>query len=284
MKKLAIAITALSALQTVQAEVRPLPPVINNSTYMDGSQYVSTRTPSNKPMLNMLSRIESLQAEIQQLRGLVEQQSHEMKNLMRREQNMYKDINDRFQALESVATVPSSVDVNYAKKPKIKLGENLAIPLAERQNQQRLEESVRLQAERVANNNKPATAKPNEKSAFERAYKDIRQGRYPEAIKLFKQFLAKYPDGQYSDNALFWLGSAYKVTGQFKPAKQAYNQVLTQFPASEKAASALLKLADISLDEQKKKQAINLYKKITVQYAQTSAAHIAEKQLKALGQ
>lgn len=263
MKKLSL-VMGVCLVGIAQAEPRPLPPIINNSSYASGGAY-SSRAPSNQPMLEMLGRVESLQTEIQQLRGLLEQQSNEINNLKKRQQNIYTDMNARLQYLET----GRKVSENVAEQ------ENLAIPVAQR--------AKAIPPVKVVKKPRPKS-KASEKADFDKAFASVKNSHYHEAIKLFQQFLEDYPGGEYSDNATFWLGSVYKVVNNMPEAKKSFQAVFTQFPKSEKAALAMLKLGDIYLAENNRSKAEQLYHQIKAQYAGTTSAHMAEKKLQSIGQ
>jgi len=254
-------ITGVCATFLVHAEPRTLPPIINNSTYADGTPY-SGGGSSNKTMLEMLGRVESLQIEIQQLRGQVEQQTHEISNLKKRQQNIYADINVRLQQLE----VANGIDNNLSKQV------NAVIPVAKKQ------EPTPVKA------TQSAQSKAREKAAFDKAFASVKNSQYQQAIDRLKKFLLDYPMGSYSDNATFWLASVYKVVNDLPQAKKNFEAVYTQFPESEKAAMAMLKLGDIYQEEDNPLKAKQLYSQVNKQYADTTAAHMATKKIKSMGQ
>jgi len=261
-KKALILVCSVSAV--VHAETRPLPPIINNSTYANGASY-SGGSSSNKPMLEMLGRVESLQTEVQQLRGQVEQQKHEITNLKKRQSNIYADVNQRLQRLEGGGAIP----ITQRKKSP----ENLAVPIAQRR-------AIIANAKPV----KKIKPKPkaNEKARFDKAFASVKNSHYHQSIKLFKSFLRDFPAGEYSDNATFWLASVYSVIDDKVQAKTSFEAVFTQFPQSEKAALSMLKLADIYFAENNRTKAKQLYQKISEQYADSTSAHMAEKKLQSM--
>jgi len=267
MKKLPL-ILALSAASIVQAEPRPLPPIINNSTYASGASY-SGRATSNQPMLEMLGRVESLQAELQQLRGLVEQQNYEITNLKQRQQNIYADIDGRLQRVETGRGIAPAANTGV----NISSQANLAIPAAQRN-----------AAAEAAKPKPRVKSKKTEKADFDKAFTSVKNSHYQQATTLFKQFLQDYPAGEYSDNATFWLASVYSVVKNDVAAKQSFAAVFTQFPQSDKAATSMLKLADIYLAENNTAKAKQLYTQITIDYANSTSAHMAEKKLQSMRQ
>jgi len=267
MKKIAVLLTGLLMGGSVEAEPRPLPPIINNSSYANGAAYAN-RTPSSQPILEMLNRLEGLQNQVRQLRGLLEQQNHEILNLKKRQQNIYADVNIRLQQLETGRTLIT----NSAGKEK------LAIPAAVKRTSHK-RKVPRKSIKKV----KPKSAE-YEKADFDEAYASVRNSRYHQAIRLLNQFIVNYPKGKYSDNALFWLGSVYKVVKDTPAAKKNFKAVFMQFPKSEKAALAMLKLADIYLAEKKLSKAKQLYMRVKKDYPSTSAARVAENKLQSIGQ
>ncbi|MBE0470067.1 MAG: tol-pal system protein YbgF [Methyloprofundus sp.] len=261
-------ILVLSIVNSVHAETRPLPPIINNSTYASGASY-SSRATSNQPMLEMLARVESLQTELQQLRGLVEQQNYEMTTLKQRQQNIYADIDARLQRVETERGIAATVNTNAV----ISSQENLAIPAAQRN------------AAAEAAKPKPVVkSKETEKADFDKAFASVKNSHYQQAIKLLNDFLQDYPSGEYSDNATFWLASVYSVVKDNAAAKKNFETVFTQFPESDKASLSMLKLADIYLAENNTAKAKQLYAQIITHYANSTSAHMAEKKLQSMGQ
>lgn len=264
---------ALCISGLAHAESRKLPPIINNSSYTSGAAYMDQAS-ANQSMLEMLGRVESLQTEIQQLRGLIEQQSHELTLLKQREQNIYADINMRLQQLESASGIP--VGAAVTAKP-----ETLNIPV--KQTKVSAPAAIK-QAQVVPVKKVQPKSKSDEKAAFDKAFASVKNSHYQQAITELEQFLLDYPDGVYTDNAHFWLGSVYKVVNDIPAAKTNFQAVYTQYPKSEKAGMAMLKLADIYSEENNITKAQQLYVRIISQYADSTAAHMAEKNLQNPGQ
>jgi len=265
MKKLFL-LSGLYLVGVVQAEPRPLPPIIDHSSYAQESAYKNQGS-GNQATLGLLRQITSLQSEVQQLRGQLEQQKHELDNLKKRQQSIYADINDRLQKLMPANTVGST---------NILSSGDLAVPIAQRQAKKPVASFVK-QAEA-----EPAkgTTSVTEKVAFDAAYANVRDNHYKQAITQFKQFLIDYPAGEYSDNAQFWLASVYRVTRDVPAAKKAFKAVSVNYPKSEKASVSLYKLADIYVDEKNKAEAKKIYQQLIKQYAGSTSAKMAEKKLR----
>lgn len=277
MKNSTLAMIGLCSLMiagSAYAESQKLPPVINNSTYANGAAY-SNQASSNQPMLEMLGQIESLQVEVQMLRGLLEEQSHEIKKVTLRQQNIYTDINARLQQLESGAGISTAA---------AKTNSNVAPVMVERSNLASAKPNQDNLGQLSPVNPLKSFSKAEEKAAFDKAFLSVKNSRYQQSIMLLEQFLKDFPNGSYTDNAYFWLGSVYKVVNNTPDAITNFEQVYTQFPQSEKAGMAMLKLADIYKEGSHMDKAQQLYTQITRQYADSTAAHMAGNKLQIMGQ
>lgn len=278
MNKLLFLLLALWICGGAYAESRQLPPIINNSTYANGAAY-SPKTPANRPMLEMLGRVESLQTDIQQLRGMAEEQSHEINRLKQREQNIYADIHARLRQLESESAARISAGTAVVTPKQVSAPEKPAYT----------EASASAPTPTQAVQPKPVKkvkpkSRAEEKAAFDTAFASVKNSHYQQAIMQLEQFLQDYPDGIYSDNTYFWLGSVYKIVNNLPAAKKNFQAVYTQFPKSEKAAMAMLKLADIYNEENDSAKARQLYQQIGAQYPDSTTAHMAVKKLQNIGQ
>lgn len=271
----AISVANITLANVVYAEPRQLPPIIDYSSYSNGSTY-SAQASSSQSMLEMLGRMEALQTEIQQLRGMIEEQGYEIDNLKQRQQNIYTDIDSRLQQLESGAGISSQTS-GVSKYIAPVTSENTRAPTTVKQSQ--LKPIQPKPVETV----KPAS-KADEKAAFDKAFMSVKNSHYQQSITLLEQFLHDYPNSTYSDNAYFWLASVYKVVNNIPAAKNNFQAVYTRFPKSEKAGMAMLKLADIYYEDNDTAKAEQLYRKVSQQYAGSTAAHMADKKLQNMGQ
>jgi tol-pal system protein YbgF len=264
MKKLVL-ISGLCLTSLSQAEPRSLPPMIDYSNYVPKSTYAGQGS-SNQATLGMLNQVNSLQTEIQQLRGLVEQQMNELSNLKKRQQGIYTEMLRRFQKI-------ASANANSIASRDVLITEDSTDPIAK---------SGGVEPVVFVNQ---ATAKKvkstlSEKMAFNVAYANVRDNHYKLAIVQLKQFLIDYPVGEYSDNVQFWLASVYRVTKDIPAAKDGFKAVVANYPKSDKASISLFNLANIYMDENNKVAAKKLYEQLTKQYADSSFAKIAQKKLR----
>ncbi len=263
---------------SVYAEPRVLPPVVDNSTYAGGSAY-SSSAPSNNAMYEVLGRLEQMQIEIQQLRGVVEEQSQTIIDLKKRQSNIYSDLDLRLQELtggpvKTVASVDSETSVSNSKSAVEKSVDNAIVAKGVK------ETAAPVKQDSKANDIVDEVPVLNQKEMYQSAYETLRNGHNTRAISAFKTLLAEFPAGEYADNSQYWLAEAYKVNQDLNSAKAAFTKVVTQYSNSPKVPDALLKLGYIELEQNNKAKARDYLTQVTVNYPGTTAAHLAAKKLR----
>ena len=264
---------------TVSAQSRVLPPVVDNSTYSGGSSYTSS-APSANAMYEVLGRLEQLQHEIQQLRGVVEEQSQTIADLKKRQGNIYSDLDSRLHELtggDGSTVKPAFVSMNASgqsevvKPTTISSGKNVG------------GYSVSESGNSIATNDSVNKPKKNQKALYQSAYETLRNGHNTRAIVEFKALLSEFPKGEYADNSQYWLGEAYKANQDINSAKGAFSKVVKDFPNSPKVPGALLKLGYIEFDQNNIPKARDYLTQVTVNYPDSTAAHLAAKKLTKMG-
>ncbi len=105
---------------------------------------------------------------------------------------------------------------------------------------------------RIAKLESAAPPAPSPKSAplhsadisevYRRALLLFGQAKYAEARAAFQQVFDAEPTGHLADNALFWIGESYYLTGDFSNAMRYYGRVTREFADENKAPDAMFKL------------------------------------------
>ncbi|MGY6276458.1 tol-pal system protein YbgF [Methylomonas sp. MgM2] len=268
-----------------------LPPATNsdyqgNMTY--GAPSAQVDAPSNSAIYDLLGRLEQLQSEVQQLRGLVEEQAHAISDLERKQDNMYSDLDERIQLLTSGAqaapqaateTAQAGADASQAAVQTASSSDAAAASSVTNPNDKSAAQEPAVVENDAAEPVEPAAAKLSEQERYQQAYETLRNGHNAQAIKMFEALYADNPTGQYGDNAQYWLGEAYKINREFDKARDAFNKVISQYPDSSKVPDALLKLGYIEYEQQNPAKARDYFTRITTSYPGTTAAHLAAKKL-----
>ncbi len=228
------------------------------------------RQADNPVLLEMLGRLEAMQREIQELRGAVEMQEHKIGGIEQRQRDLYIDSDRRLRQLESRSeaappsvqdpvTLPSTPSMPSTQSPEV------AMPAA-----------AGAAAGTAAREREQPDA---ERLAYQRAFDDLQAGRYEASVAAFRNFLSRYPDGQYSANAQYWLGEARYVNRQFADAIAEFNKVLEHYPNSGKTADALLKLGFSHFELQEWDKAGAALNRVVTEYPASTARQLAENRL-----
>ncbi len=132
----------------------------------------------------------------------------------------------------------------------------------------------------------PASPKANkaalleaEKNTYTAAYLAWKSSRYDEAANAFNKQLDLYPDGEYSDQAWYWLGETRFAQHDNYRALNAFKYVADHYPNSVKHAAALLKLGQISESQNHWQQSALYYERLIRDHADSDLAEQARKAL-----
>ena len=125
----------------------------------------------------------------------------------------------------------------------------------------------------------PASAAADEEAAYLKSFDRLKAGKYDDAIRGFNAMLAKYPQGNYSDNALYWTGESYNIKKDYPNALTSYRALLEKFPASPKVPDSLLKTGIILQDQKKTDQARTAYQRVIKEFPNSSSATQARNRL-----
>ncbi|WP_221054034.1 tol-pal system protein YbgF [Methylomonas koyamae] len=249
--------------------------------------------PSDNAIFEVLGRLEQLQSEVQQLRGMVEEQSQTIADLQRKQNNMYSDLDERMQALSAAgqpaaaqpASQPDAGAAPAAAAPAAPVAASVPPATASAPSAAAAPTPAVPPASVAVAESKPAPAvSANEKERYQAAYDTLRNGHNAQAVKMFQDLLRDFPAGEFADNSQYWLAEAYKINREFDAARAAFNKVVSQYPNSSKVPDALLKLGYIEFDLQNAAKARDYLTRVTTSYPGTTAAHLAEKKLAQMSQ
>ncbi len=122
------------------------------------------------------------------------------------------------------------------------------------------------------------------KTAYKQAFAILDKGDHDAAVAAFKDFLAKYPKSEFSDNAQYWLAEAHYDQKQYNTALVEFHRVVDRYPTGNKVPDALLKISfcHIALGD---KAAARAFLRNLVKYHPTSnSAALASGKLQGLSE
>jgi len=252
----------------------------------------------DQSLLEQLQRVDSLQQEIRGLRGEIESLNYELNSLKKRSNDLYSDTDRRLSDLEnsqgdglfdpegsftegSLGDETSAVfseggsgagTDNAAGAPAVFVREGgPAIPPAN--------------TEDFGDGPQPPvgalreTATNAEKLAYNGAYDLLARNQIRSAMKSFDDFLIKYPDGPYSDNAWYWQGEAMYAQRDFDLAMRNFGVVINSFPNSPKVPDARLKIGFALYEQDSFSEARAILTGVQDDYPGRSASVLARKRL-----
>ncbi len=136
----------------------------------------------------------------------------------------------------------------------------------------------------------PAPAAPSKRKRFDsrpielykHAFALLQKKEHQNSIDAFSSFLEQYPNHDYSDNALYWMGEAYYDVQNYGKALECFQKVVTLFPSGNKVPDALLKSGLCYANSGDPATAREVMGQLLAAYPATRAATIAQQKLQAL--
>ena len=225
----------------------------------------------NKRVLGVENKEETkLQDDLRTLRGEVERLRYDLDGHSRQSKELHSDLDRRLQRLEAspAATVPPYAPVtpsfdNGVVQPPLSSAPSPAVPP-------------------LSMESRPSTAgggAADEETAYLKAFDALKAGKYDSAISGFRGMLEKWPQGNFSDNAWYWMGESHYVKQQYRPSLDAFNALVERFPASPKVPDALFKagLSQWSLKDTEGAKAT--WRRVVKDYPNSNAAGLARQRL-----
>lgn len=204
----------------------------------------------NRVLLDMNDQGNSLRREIQQLRGDMEVQAHEIRRLEKKQRDLYMDIDQRLN--ESQSGKGSSPAYGAAgggwQQGSTPAGDASVDEDAARQD-------------------------------YDRALGILKKGNYDQALSEFQNFLKQHAGSRYTVNAQYWIGEVHYVKRRFKDALREFQAVIERYPDSLKVADARLKIGFINYELKQWDAARNALSQVTRDYPDSTPARLANERL-----
>ncbi len=194
----------------------------SSAVYQDNRSQAQRAAVDSQATAELFYMIEQLQREVRQLRGELEEQRNQLERLSQQSRSRYIDLDQRILGLSESMNKPVEAGTPAAEEPA-----STPRPVSREYRQ-------------------PAA---DERAAYQKIQKLIREDKnYDAAIGAIYDFIGKYPEGDLTVNAYYWLGEVYLVKPQLEQAKQAFTIVASRYPDHRKASDAVYKLG-ITLDK-----------------------------------
>jgi len=223
----------------------------------------------------LIDKIQALQQDIQELRGQLEVQAHDLKLLQQQQVAFYKDLDSRLGSSNKSAENKPATDITLGSK-------NTPVPST----------TAATASNSTPTQVKPATPQPvvavsrinpaDEQISYMAAYELVKDKRYDNAINAMQIFIQKYPKGGYTANAQYWLGELFLVKKDYPKSIEHFEIVLHQYPSSSKSAASMLKVGYAYAATGDNQEAKKRFQQVVKNYPGTPTAKLASSKLETI--
>ena len=249
-----------------------------------------TQSSSNSDALSLLlEQNQQLRAELQALRGIVEEQGFELRKLQRDSLNRYTSNDERLTALEGGAAAPSGLPSQAPLSTSINNSQrDISSSVSSTDNSVTARESVddlvgeRSSLNNLQTSNRRGSLQPavlSEQQLYQMAYDSVINSDFERSIAEFDQYMSVYPSGRFVTNAHYWKGQAYLYLERYSQAKESYEIILNRYEDSAKLADAMYGLGLAYQGLGNVTQARQLLNEIKRRFPNTGVANLADTKL-----
>lgn len=237
MKNIVLTTAAVLVTSSVLAQA----PVYNrNQSDIHSRLSKLERMAEARSQVNLLRKVHELSAQVQQLTGKLEEQTHEIAQLKRRQNQFVVDFDKRLKETASLKVTTQKTAADNAGNDSRLL---------------------------------------SEEGAYQNAYQLIKMGDYDSAIRAFRAFLEMYPDKRYAVNAHYWLGELYLAKRDYAKSEQSFQLIIDNYGKHVKAPDAMVKLGFLFVEQGNTKKASDIFNQVKSKYPKSSAASLAQARL-----
>lgn len=266
MKKLILSIVVICMLTaSVNARELTIQQRLSNLEKLIEKQPKTRNSSADIVMQNQV-----LQQQMAELKGVIEEQNHEIKNLKEKQKLLYIDLDSRLTDIESksqgVSNQSSTQGDNTNNTPQP------ALTLKVDENYGKTDVSTT-----VMDIQEPVLSSYQDE--YDIAFAHLRAGRFLVSARAFEDFVEKYPNNELTDNSYYWLGESYYVKRQYPQALAAFQTLTSRFPASDKAPDSWLKIGYSYFEMDDLVKAEENLQKVIDAYPGSSIARLAKNRL-----
>lgn len=217
----AAALLAAATSVFAQADIVESQPVTDqNSKTKTANKKAAQPSEDPQGLLNqMYFQLQTLQQEVLQLRGLVEEQSNELKQLKQQRMEDYLDLDRRVSELSKSGAAPARPSASATPS-------GTSTPIA---------------TDAIS-----ATPAKDELASYRSAIDLVlKQRDFDGGAAALQAYLQDFPKGHYVANAQYWLGQIYFQKGDMAQSQIWFADMIAQHPQHHKTAEAKYKLAKI---------------------------------------
>ena len=260
MRKLMIATVFAAAL------VAAAPATAQRASLADRVAVLEQGAANNQANVDLLNQVTQLKSEVQALRAQIEDLQQVGEQAKQTSRSQYRDLDGRLNRLEG-GGAPAASGSGPVAEPA-----TTPPPAA----------AVREAAPAIHGDAGTLAQGADERGAYDAAFDALKAGRYDQSAQRFQAFLARFPNGVYAPNALYWLGESYYVTQNYQLALQQFQTLLDRYPTHDKTPGAMLKVGLSQVGLKQLDAAERTLAAVVSSYPGTDAARTAADRLGAI--
>jgi len=128
-------------------------------------------------------------------------------------------------------------------------------------------------------NNGAIDAALSEQDYYQQGFELLKKSEHEEAVSVFKQQVASYPQGEYADDAYYWIAESMYVNRKLDESKANFKAIIDGYKQSPRLPDALLKTAYIEQEQGNEIEARILLQEIMQFHPRSNAAISAKNRL-----
>ncbi|MCZ6711128.1 MAG: tol-pal system protein YbgF [Gammaproteobacteria bacterium] len=247
----AVVLAAAPVVESVAGDRRAVVPVptVNPENAQPGSLEPGVAVVQDPPeaagesqrLSELFYQLQILRQEVQEVRGMLEEQSHRLNRIARDQQAQYIDLDSRVAALRNNTSAPT-ISTPGAQVPT-----------------------------------SPASSDgDSERKMYTDAFNLMKNREFDQSANAFNTLIVDYPNGQFTPNAFYWLGELYLAKTEFEKARQSFTQVANLYPDHQKVPDALYKLGVVYHRLGDTQRSLEYLDKVNAEHPSSSAASLAQ--------
>ncbi len=206
----------------------------------------------------LVVRMQQIETEMQSLRGMIEEQAHEIRQMKADLERNVSDMELRLNDVEgrsggsssasSSESVIRSTSSSSADEPTDRYDDSRGLDASE-STERKDEDGYSWSTNNKSDsgvlgryNTTKNEGGDQASAAYDSAFSMVKNRQYKGAADAFGDFLRDYPDHALAGNAKYWLGETHYVRGNFEVAARLFAEGYKQYPKGAKAGDNLLKL------------------------------------------
>jgi tol-pal system protein YbgF len=197
----------------------------------------------NKALLDLQRQLDAVQADVRRLRGELEESAHETKSVRGQQQDLYRDLDRRLQAVEARLAAAAALPAAGAAGGNDKDAYQSALDKLKNRDYEGAEQSLK---DFLATYPQSSFA---DNALYWLGETYYVEKRYPEALDAFQRVAKEHPDSRKVPDALLKAGYTQYEQKRYREARELLTQVTSSYPDSPAAAEARERLKRLAAEQ-----------------------------------